>query len=152
MEEYNAEVIEDSYDEVKLSYKEFILKSSLGMTPIASISIYSKVKAFKDKLVIEQTPKSYNKIPVVYTSDISDIQITNKISPFMIIVAIICMVIGFYGYYIAFLFAPLWLYLGFNKKITIYLRSGMSVVLYAGNKSDGTEFYEYICKLAHITS
>lgn len=131
-------------EEYKPKSKSFSLSSSWGMTPIARISICSEIKTFDDKITISTTPKKYNTIPVIYKKDITDLQISNKIAPFMIVVAIICIAFGFYGYYWAFLIAPIWIFLGFNKKITIYLRSGMSTSVYSSSKSDAEEFYEYI--------
>jgi hypothetical protein len=101
--------------------------------------VYTDIEVDEEKMKISMTPKRKNKIPVVYFKDIAEVNVSVKLSFYMIFCAIVFLILGLKEP-LLLLFALFWIWIAVNRKITITLRNGDRVEIYSNAKSPAIDF------------
>jgi hypothetical protein len=101
--------------------------------------VYTDIEVDEEKMKISMTPKRKNKVPVVYFNDITEVNVSVKLSIYLVFVAIVCVILGF-AEPPCFLLALFWIWIAVNRKITITLRNGDRVELYSNAKNPAINF------------
>lgn len=136
-----------------MSGKQYSFGSSTFMSLASLIpyrgKIFTEVDIDDEKMTIKMTPKSKNKIPTIYLKDIKDVTVSIKLSYYLIVCAGVFAALGI-GEPICFLFGLFFLWLAFNRKISIILNNGDSAKIYSNSKSSAEEFASELKKVLDL--
>ena len=123
--------------------KSYRLNSSRGMNMLSFGRgfICSTITADQEKISIEMMPAKKNKIPVIYFEDITKVMVSRKLSVYHGIMILFSIILGIVNP-LGFALAAAFLWLGINRKITVFLRNGNQAVLYSRNKKRCDEFVQ----------
>lgn len=145
-----GEVAVSAYADNIMKGKKYSLSSSSYMT-IHNITsrgrFLYKIEADDEKLNIRVDPKRNNTMPQIYFKDIRDVTMGSKMSGYLVFVAIFFAIAGLFTGFALTLSAPVWLWIGHNKKITIHLTNGSEFVIYESSSKLADEFVK---ELKHV--
>jgi len=111
--------------------------------------IRSKITVKEDRLLFKCETKRFNVAPAILYKDITGITITNVMAPIYVWLAIACFIGGFASI-VTFFGVPVAIWLGLNKKITIYQRSGVNVQIIEKSKEQAEMFKKEMESIINI--
>lgn len=129
--------------------KKYSLVSTKYMCGSLSGRIVSTVEVAEDRLKIDIKPKKKNVSPVILLEDLLSVELSKKICPLFIAMAVMFVITGFASP-LFFLLAALSIFVGINTKITITQRNGIAVIMYSRDKASAERFKEDMKKIAKI--
>lgn len=101
--------------------------------------IFTDIDVDEEKMNIKITPKRRNKISTVYFKDIKEVNVSVKLSIYLVIIAVICAILGFVEPP-CFLVAFFWLWIAVNRKVMIILGNGECIDVYSNAKGPAEAF------------
>lgn len=136
----------------KIGNKEYKLSSARGtfLTLLGGGKIFNTVTMDDEKMSIVTRPAKKSTIPVLYYEDITNVAVNTKITGYAIfwILAAIAACFAEPG---CFIFIPIFIWGGLNRKITISLRSGNQAVVYSRSKKRMEAFVADVKAAAKIS-
>ena len=136
----------------KIGNKEYKLSSARGtfLTLLGGGKIFNTVTMDDEKMSIVTRPAKKSTIPVLYYEDITNVAVNTKITGYAIfwILAAIAACFAEPG---CFIFIPIFIWGGLNRKITISLRSGNQAVVYSRSKKRMEAFVSDVKAAAKIS-
>ena len=148
-----TKVIEQTDDSsAKSENKVYDLRSSAGtyMSLISRGRMYTTVTTDEEKMSINVSPAKRNMIPVIYFEDITAVMTNLKLPGYWVFFIIVALM-GCAASPAYVIFAPIFIWLGLNRKITICIRSGNKAILYVHNKKTANELLKDIKSRAKIS-
>ena len=130
--------------------KRYTLSSSIGanLIGIFNSKIISEVEVGEDRLYIDMKPKRFNKSPVIFYQDVTEIVVSLKINFYYLFFIVVTAVLGLTGAYYSLILTALFVWFGRDRKIKIYQRNGIDVVMYCQTLQEAQEFVNDLQQLS----
>lgn len=132
-----------------LMEKKYAFVSAKGMRIGLFTRIANTVRFSDDRIFITTSPQKCCTAPSVLYEDVTGVMLKTKFSASSILYSLISFVLGFFTVFTFFLI-PVFLWCGYNKKITITQRNGNNVVIYSNRGKIADAFREDMKKVCKI--